>query len=66
MGMRPSAATGNPGRSHRFYTGTPVFPFGAGLSYTTFDRWEQHNNRHATFPTGEREIRQRAARTAPR
>jgi len=26
----------NPGRTHRFYTGTPVVPFGFGLSYTRF------------------------------
>jgi xylan 1,4-beta-xylosidase len=26
----------NPGRTYRFYTGTPVLPFGYGLSYTTF------------------------------
>jgi len=26
----------NPGRTYRFYTGTPVVPFGFGLSYTTF------------------------------
>lgn len=26
----------NPGRTHRFYTGTPVIPFGFGLSYTSF------------------------------
>ena len=26
----------NPGRTHRFYTGKPVVPFGWGLSYTTF------------------------------
>ena len=26
----------NPGRTYRFYTGTPVVPFGHGLSYTTF------------------------------
>ncbi|KGF80121.1 glycoside hydrolase family 3 [Massilia sp. JS1662] len=24
------------GRTYRYYTGTPVYPFGAGLSYTTF------------------------------
>jgi len=36
MGMRPNSSSGNPGRTYRFYTGTPVLPFGFGLSYTTF------------------------------
>ena len=27
----------NPGRTHRFFTGTPVVPFGFGLSYSDFD-----------------------------
>ncbi|OQR97266.1 beta-D-xylosidase [Achlya hypogyna] len=34
MRMRPTAST--PGRTHRFYTGDAVYPFGHGLSYTTF------------------------------
>merc|ERR1711912_51531 len=25
-----------PGRSYKFYTGTPLYPFGFGLSYTSF------------------------------
>jgi beta-glucosidase-like glycosyl hydrolase len=37
MGMRPNKATGNPGRTYRFYTGTPVFKFGEGMTYTNFD-----------------------------
>jgi len=41
--MRPDAQ-GYPGRTHRFYTGSPVFEFGAGLSLTSFERslkWQQ-------------------------
>jgi len=28
--------TDAPGRSYKYYTGTPLWPFGFGLSYTTF------------------------------
>jgi len=34
MSMR--AAPNNPGRTYRYYTGTPLWEFGFGLSYTTF------------------------------
>jgi len=40
FGMRPGPSAWppgtNPGRTYRFYTGTPVLPYGFGLSYTTF------------------------------
>ena len=40
FGMRPGPSAwppgSNPGRTYRFYTGTPVLPFGFGLSYTTW------------------------------
>jgi hypothetical protein len=35
--MRPNATTGNPGRTHRFYTGEPVYAFGDGMGYTSFN-----------------------------
>jgi len=36
MQMRPNASTGNPGHTYKFYTGTPVYEFGTGLSYSQF------------------------------
>jgi len=40
MNVRPNAATGFPGRTHRFYEGQPLWAFGEGLSYTSFEyRW---------------------------
>ncbi|KAA0145948.1 hypothetical protein FNF28_07761 [Cafeteria roenbergensis] len=48
MNFRPGLCDGeggsctNPGHTHRFYTGAPVFAFGHGLSYTTFQyNWSQ-------------------------
>ncbi|KAI1488933.1 glycoside hydrolase family 3 protein [Biscogniauxia mediterranea] len=35
MNLRPGQ--GNPGRTYKWYSETPVFPFGHGLHYTTFD-----------------------------
>ncbi|KAJ7855969.1 beta-xylosidase [Mycena olivaceomarginata] len=34
MSLRPSDT--NPGRTYKWYTGTPTYEFGAGLSYTSF------------------------------
>ncbi|KAJ6594119.1 glycoside hydrolase family 3 protein [Mycena capillaripes] len=36
MNLRPNKATGNPGRTYKWYTGTPVIEYGFGLHYTTF------------------------------
>ncbi|KAM7277775.1 hypothetical protein ACFE04_004909 [Oxalis oulophora] len=36
MDMRADSRSGYPGRTYRFYNGPVVFPFGHGLSYTTF------------------------------
>ncbi|KAI0052761.1 glycoside hydrolase family 3 protein [Auriscalpium vulgare] len=36
MTLRPNSSTGSPGRTYKWYTGTPVFPFGFGLHYTNF------------------------------
>eukprot|EP01083_Nonionella_stella_P160479 524713_1 len=37
MNMRPNATTKSPGRGYRYYNGDVVYPFGAGMSYTTFN-----------------------------
>lgn len=37
MALRPNPSTGSPGRTYKWYTGTPVFEFGFGLHYTTFE-----------------------------
>jgi len=43
MALRPDASTGNPGRTYKWYTGTPVFDYGFGLHYTTFAlAWQTH------------------------
>ncbi|KAI1619185.1 xylan 1,4-beta-xylosidase Talaromyces emersonii [Exophiala viscosa] len=36
MDLRPNSSNGNPGQTYMWYTGTPVYPFGAGEFYTNF------------------------------
>ncbi|CAL9192290.1 probable beta-D-xylosidase 2 [Musa acuminata AAA Group] len=36
MKLRPVDELGYPGRTYKFYNGTTIYPFGYGLSYTTF------------------------------
>ncbi|KAL8239549.1 hypothetical protein R6Q59_016116 [Mikania micrantha] len=36
MKMRPDPTKGQPGQTYRFYIGRPVFPFGFGLSYSSY------------------------------
>lgn len=43
--------TVGPGRTHMFYTGTPEFAFGAGLSYTTWQMgWHEDQTHGGTGP----------------
>ncbi|KAG8370611.1 hypothetical protein BUALT_Bualt13G0001400 [Buddleja alternifolia] len=37
MDMRADSSTNYPGRTYRFYNGPVVYPFGHGLSYTSFE-----------------------------
>lgn len=36
MNMRSNVTRGFPGRTYRFYTEEPIYPFGHGLSYSSF------------------------------
>ncbi len=41
------------GRTYRYFTGTPLYPFGFGLSYTTFAYANARVDREQIAPTGE-------------
>jgi beta-glucosidase-like glycosyl hydrolase len=51
MDMRANPRTGYPGRTYRFYNGPVVFPFGHGLSYTTFTHSLAQAPKHLSFTT---------------
>lgn len=36
MALRPNSSSNTPGRTYKWYTGTPIFEFGFGLHYTNF------------------------------
>lgn len=51
MSMRPNKTTGCPGRGYRYFTGSPVFPFAAGESYSNFRVGvDVHNENAARVP----------------
>eukprot|EP00045_Choanoeca_perplexa_P017763 m.265888 g.265888 ORF g.265888 m.265888 type:complete len:938 (+) comp17625_c0_seq69:4151-6964(+) len=62
MHMRPNTTSGNPGRTHRFYTGDPVFKFGEGLSYTTFSHTLDVSTAQVSRATVLEHLKQHAAR----
>jgi len=44
--------TDAPGRTYRYYTGTPLYEFGYGLSYTTFEiKWISHEPKQYILQT---------------
>ena len=60
MRLRPSAT--NPGRTYKWYTGTPVFEFGFGLHYTTFAfTWVSPTHSNASKATDSYSIRELVA-----
>ncbi|EGD72666.1 hypothetical protein PTSG_04397 [Salpingoeca rosetta] len=51
INMSDMEMTNSPGRSYRYYTGQPLWPFGFGLAYTTFSV-QSPGPSASTFATG--------------
>ncbi|GER52136.1 beta xylosidase [Striga asiatica] len=50
MNMHPDPKRHYPGRTHRFYNGPIVFPFGYGLTFTNFKRTIAHGPTKISIP----------------
>ena len=50
MSMRADPGRGYPGRTYRFYKGPTVYPFGFGLSYTSFRQTLAHGPTKVLVP----------------
>lgn len=66
MAMRDDPARAYPGRSYRFYRGPVVYPFGHGLSYTSFSHSIAHAPTAVSVPlAGRRAPAQANSTTGP-
>ncbi|KAF8401238.1 hypothetical protein HHK36_012170 [Tetracentron sinense] len=52
MQLRPIPESGYPGRTYKFYNGSTIYPFGYGLSYTTFSYSIKSAPKLVTFDLG--------------
>lgn len=52
MPLRPVESLGYPGRTYKFYDGPVVYPFGYGLSYTSFTQTLTSTKRSLTIDLG--------------
>lgn len=57
------SATGGLGRTYQYFTGTPLYPFGHGLSYTSFRYAKVRLDRGVAHPGGAVRVRFRVTNT---